>query len=318
MAFEKAKVLKAAEKFLSQGKIPAAIKEYRQIVDNDEDDLTALNMLGDLLARVGEKDEAVTCFTRIADHFREQGFATKAIAMFRKIEKLKPRDPATASRLAALYADQGLVVDARAQYLVVSDAYVKAGDTKGSLKVLHQIADLDPHNTEVRLKLAECYLKEHMQGEAAKTFTEAAQRMFENGDFDEALGAYSRAWELRPNDRLVLKGLVSAHTALGAAEDAAELLEKAISDGGDDAEITSMLAQAYIDAEDAGGAEAITGRIVSEDSKEYRRYAEVARLYLKLGNDNDAARILGVITETMLAAREENDLLELVNSSAQS
>jgi hypothetical protein len=40
MAFEKAKVLKAAEKFLAQGKINSAIKEYRQIVDNDADDLT--------------------------------------------------------------------------------------------------------------------------------------------------------------------------------------------------------------------------------------------------------------------------------------
>lgn len=49
MVFEKAKVLKAAEKFLSQGKINAAIKEYRQIVENDEDDLTTLNMLGDRL-----------------------------------------------------------------------------------------------------------------------------------------------------------------------------------------------------------------------------------------------------------------------------
>ena len=313
MAFEKAKVLKAAEKFLSQGKIPAAIKEYRQIVDNDEDDLTALNMLGDLLARVGEKDEAVTCFTRIADHFREQGFATKAIAMFRKIEKLKPRDPATASKLASLYADQGLVVDARAQYLVVSDAYIKAGDTKGSLKVLHKIADLDAHNTEVRLKLAEGYLKENMQGEAAKAFTEAAQRLFENGDFEKALSAYSRARELRPNDRQVLKGLVSAQTALGAADDAAEILEKAISDGADDPEVMAMLAQAYLDAEDAAGAERIVERIISEDSREYRRYAEVARLYLRLGNDEDAARVLGLITETMLAAREENDLLELVN-----
>ena len=45
MAFEKAKVIKAAEKFLSQGKINAAIKEYRQIIANDDDDLTTLNML---------------------------------------------------------------------------------------------------------------------------------------------------------------------------------------------------------------------------------------------------------------------------------
>lgn len=313
MPFEKAKVLKAAEKFLSQGKIPAAIKEYRQIVDNDRDDLTALNMLGDLLARAGENDEAVTCFARIADHFREQGFATKAIAMYRKIDKLKPRDPATSIKLADLYASQGLVVDARAQYLVVSDALAKAGDTKRSLVVLHKIADLDANNTDVRLKLAEAYLKEQMQKEAAKAFTEAATRMFENGEFEKAIAAFSRARDLRPNDRAVLQGLVSAHTAMGAADDAAELLEKTISEGADDPEITSMLAQAYIDAEDAAGAERITEMIVAADSRNYRRYAEVAQLHLKLGNEDDAARVLGVITETMLAAREENDLLELVN-----
>jgi len=313
MAFEKAKVLKAAEKFLSQGKIPAAIKEYRQIVDNDPDDLTALNMLGDLLARAGEKEEAVTCFSGIADHFREQGFFTKAIAMYRKIEKLKPRDPATASKLADLYANQGLVVDARAQYLVVSDAYTKAGDTKRSLEVLHKIADLEGQNIEVRLRLAEGYLKENMQADAAKAFTEAANRMYENGEYEKALAAFTRARELRPNDRAVLKGLVSAHTALGAADDAAELLEKALADGVDDPDIAAMLAQAYVDAEDAAGAERVTGLIVTEDSREYRRYAEVARLYLRLGSDNDAARVLGLITETMLAGREENDLLELVN-----
>ena len=98
MAFEKAKVLKAAEKFLSQGKINAAIKEYRQIVEHDYDDLTALNMLGDLLARAGDKDEAVACFSRIAEHYREQEFRLKAIAMYKKIEKLKPRDPEIASQ----------------------------------------------------------------------------------------------------------------------------------------------------------------------------------------------------------------------------
>ena len=100
MAFEKGKVLKAAEKFLSQGKINAAIKEYRQIIDNDADDFTALNMLGDLLARAGENEEAIFCFSRIAEHYREQEFTLKAIAMYRKIEKLNPREPKTAKTLA--------------------------------------------------------------------------------------------------------------------------------------------------------------------------------------------------------------------------
>src|SRR4029450_10902923 len=107
MAFEKAKVLKAAEKFLSQGKINAAIKEYRQIVDNDADDLPTLNMLGDLYARAGKKDDAVACFERIAEHYSAQEFNLKAIAMFKKIERIKPRDPVIAHKLADVAATTG-------------------------------------------------------------------------------------------------------------------------------------------------------------------------------------------------------------------
>jgi len=313
MTFEKGKVLKAAEKFLSQGKINAAIKEYRQIIDNDADDFTALNMLGDLLARAGENEEAIFCFSRIAEHYREQEFRLKAIAMYRKIEKLNPREPKTAQTLADLYAAQGLIVDARAQYLIVADAYARAGQTKQTLKVLHRIADLDPHNTGIRIKLAEGYLKEGMQAEAAKTFREAGSRMLENGAFEESLEAYSKALELRPNDRATLKGLVSAHAALGTAEDAAEILEQVVSASPDDAELIAMLAEAYIEAEDASGAERAIGLLMAQDASNYRRYIEVARIYLKLGNEDETARVLGSIIEQMLAGREENDLLELVD-----
>jgi tetratricopeptide (TPR) repeat protein len=313
MAFEKAKVIKAAEKFLAQGKIPAAIKEYRQIIANDGDDLTTLNMLGDLLARAGEKEEAASCFLRIAEHYRDREFTLKAIAMYRKIDKLKPRDPVIAKQLADLYSAQGLIADARAQYLVVADAYTRAGESKQTLEVLHKIADLDPHNTEVRLKLAAGYLKEHMQAEAAKAYIEAAKRLFENGHFEKSLDAYSKALEIRPQDRVALKGLVSAHAALGTADDAAELLEKSVAEEPDDAELVSMLAQAYIDAEDAAGAERATAMLMSQDASNYRRYIEVSRLYLKLGQQDEVARILGNIIEPMLAGREEGDLLELVN-----
>ena len=313
MAFEKAKVIKAAEKFLSQGKINAAIKEYRQIIAHDGDDLTTLNMLGDLLARAGEKEEAASCFLRIAEHYREQDFRLKAIAMYRKIEKLKPRDPATAKQLAELYSAQGLIADAREQYLVVADAYTRAGESRQTLEVLHKIADLDPHNTDIRLKLAAGYLKENMPTEAAKAYREAANRLLENGQFEKSLDAYSKALELRPHDRVALKGLVSAHVALGSADEAAELLERAVADSPDDSELVSMLAQTYIEAEDAIGAERTTAMLMSQDASNYRRYIEVARVYLKLGQEAEVARILGIVIEPMLAGREENDLLELVN-----
>src|SRR5436309_12342231 len=123
MAFDKLKTLQAAEKHLEMGRIPAAITEYCTIVEYDPDDFTTLNMLGDLHVRVGNQAAAISCFRRIAEHYREEDFALKAIAMYKKIDRLQPNDSQIATSLADLYALQGLVVEARAHYLLVADAH---------------------------------------------------------------------------------------------------------------------------------------------------------------------------------------------------
>ncbi|HEV7860892.1 MAG TPA: tetratricopeptide repeat protein, partial [Pyrinomonadaceae bacterium] len=121
MAFDKAKVVRAAEKYLSQGNITAAIKEYSQLIEQDPGDFTTLNMLGDLYVRAGQKPQAAVCFARIAEHYREQGFVLKAIAMFKKLDRMIPGQTETAYTLATLYDMQGLNVEARMQYLIVAD-----------------------------------------------------------------------------------------------------------------------------------------------------------------------------------------------------
>ena len=313
MAFDKAKVLKAAEKFLSQGKINSAIKEYRQIVENDADDLTTLNMLGDLYVRSGKKEEAVSCFERIAEHYSAQEFNLKAIAMYKKIERIRTHDPVIAYKLAELYASQGLVHDARAQYLVVADAYTRTGDNKKTLDVLHKIADLDPNNTEIRLKLAEGYVKESMRHEAAEAFVLAAERLHQTGAYDKALDAYNKALQLVRDDRPALRGMLETHIARGSADEAAEVLERAVEGKEDDEELVSMLARAYLEAEDPRGAERATTMLMAQDSANYTQFVPVTRLYLKTGEVDETVRILSTIIERMLAGREERELLEIVN-----
>ena len=313
MAFDKAKVLKNAEKFLSQGKINAAIKEYRQIVDNDTDDLTALNMLGDLYVRANKKEEAVSCFERIAEHYSAQEFTLKAIAMYKKIERIKTRDPIIANKLAELYATQGLVHDARAQYLVVADAYTRAGANKKALDILHKIADLDPNNTEIRLKLADGYLKEGMKREAADAFIQAANRLHQIGSNDQALDAYGKALQLFRDDREALQGLLETHIARGTADEAAEVLERVVEGREHDTELVSMLARAHLEAEDPKGAERATSLLMERDPSSYPQYLPVSHLYLKAGQVDDVVRILSTIIERMLAGREERELLEIVN-----
>ena len=82
MSFNKSKNRQTAERYLAQGKILAAINEYVYIVDNDPADFNTLNILGDLYARVNQKDDAVDCFKKLAEHYNKQGFSQKAIAIF--------------------------------------------------------------------------------------------------------------------------------------------------------------------------------------------------------------------------------------------
>ena len=313
MAFDKVKTLRAAERYLELGKIPAAIKEYCQIVESEPDDLTTLNMLGDLYVRVGNPAAAMSYFLRIAEHYRDQDFGLKAIAMYKKIGRLKPNDIEIAGNLADLYAKQDLVVEARAHYLLVAEAHSRAGATKEGLDVLGKIADLDPQNTSIRIKLAEGYLKEGMNAEAAACFTEAGQHLLTRGAFDEALQSFSRALETHPSDRTCLKGLLAAHSARGTADEAAEVIESAAANNPDDVELLSMLASAQLENEDAARAEQATTALVAKEPSAYLRFVEVARLYLRTEKFEDAVRVVGAIAEQMLAEREESQLFELVN-----
>lgn len=313
MALDKAKTLRAAEKYLEMGKIPAAIKEYCQIVESEPDDFNALNMLGDLYARVGNQQTAISCFRRIAEHYREQDFGLKAIAMFRKIDRLQPNDTEIATSLADLYAEQDLVVEARAHYLAVADAHNRSGATREALDVLRKIADLDPQNTEIRTKLGDGYLKEGLTKEAAASFTEAGQNLLARGAVDSALEVFGKALEIHPAAHESLKGLLTAHSARGTADEAAEVIEQASTDNPDDVELLSMLASAYVEADDPTKAERATESLVSQEPSAYLRFIDVARSFLTNDKLEDAARVVAGIAEQMLAEREEHQLLELVN-----
>jgi tetratricopeptide (TPR) repeat protein len=313
MAFDKAKTLRAAERYLETGKIPAAIKEYSRIVESEPEDFTTLNILGDLQVRTGNQAAAISCFRRIAEHYRDQDFALKAIAMFKKIDRLQPGNIEIATYLADLYAQQDLVIEARAHYLVVANAHAQAGATQDGLEVLRKIADLDPQNTEVRIKLAEGYLHEGMSKEAAASFTEAGQNLLGRGSLDEALEVFGRSLRIEPADRETLKGVLDTHVARGTAYEAAEIVASATREHPEDADLMAMLARAYLEAEDPEQAEAVILSLIANDGTLYLRLIEVVRLYVQTDQIGEAVRVVAGISEQMLAEREEPQLLEIVD-----
>ena len=88
MATKRDKVIADAEKLVAKGKIEPAIKEYERLLDDNPNDVNTLNRIGDLWVRINRNDEAVKTFGRIADFYAKDGFFLKAIAIYKKINKL--------------------------------------------------------------------------------------------------------------------------------------------------------------------------------------------------------------------------------------
>ena len=217
--FNKQKVLASAEKYVQQGKLQNAIAEYEKILKNDPKDLTVTNTVGDLYSRIGESDKATDCFKSVGDAYAGQGFTVKAIAMYKKICKLKP-SLESLLKLAELYTQQGLFNDARAQYLQVAEEFLKAGELDNAVRIFQKILEMDPENSQMRVKLAEVYVRLGKKQEAWQIFSAAAESMRSKGSLGAAEEVLQRMLTLDPGNTHALvmagKNLLESGDAAGA------------------------------------------------------------------------------------------------------
>ena len=219
--FNKQKVLRAAEKYVQQGKMQNAIAEYEKVLKADPKDLTVTNTVGDLYSRLGEADKATECFKAVGDAYATQGFTVKAIAMYKKISKLKP-SLESVLKLAELYTQQGLFNDARAQYLQVAEEFLKSGALDDAVRIFQKILEMDPENTTMRVRLAEVYIRLNKKNEAWQIFSAAAETLRSKGSLSAAEEVLRRMLALDPGNSYALlmqgRNLLEAGDAAAAIE----------------------------------------------------------------------------------------------------
>jgi len=217
--FNKQKVLAAAEKAVQQGKLQNAIAEYEKVIKEDPKDLTVLNTIGDLYARVGDNHKASHYFKKVGDHYASDGFTVKAIAMYKKLVKITPGETEAILKLAELYTQQGLYNDARQQYVQVADQYMKANELDAAAKIFQKMLELDPENSTMQSKLADLYVRLGKKDEAKSIFFNAAQSLYARGACDAADEACGRVLNLDHGnaDALMLRGAIAADSGDGAS-----------------------------------------------------------------------------------------------------
>ena len=200
MSFDRSQTFGTVERHLAGGRIAAAIEEYRKIVSSDPTDLTSLNTLGDLYVRAGLHNEATRIFWRVARGYHQLGFTTKAIAVFKKLLRMDRSDSDSALRLAECYLSQGLRSDAGRHFADVAKASEQSGREDQALAAYQRLAELDPSNPALLMKLGERWLTYGLTQRAYDAFSAAGHEYSAQGDEQQANDAYLRAEALRPAD----------------------------------------------------------------------------------------------------------------------
>src|SRR5579863_8114901 len=315
MAYNKTKHLNAAQKYLQQGKMPQAILEYQQILKNEPKDQVTLMTLGDLFVRQGETFQALEYFERLAKIFMNDGFTTKAIAIYKKVAKLAPEESRPLERLAELYVQQGVLSEARPIYLQLAEVQLKAGRQPQAAALLRKLLEAEPDNLRIQIRLAELHLSMGQQKEAIETFHGAMQKIFDQGDHAEAIRLADRILQLDPAHQQTFLLKVKALTVSGKSAEAGKLLE-ALPGRDDGGETTTMLLGLYMESGQAVKAAALAEKVYARDPKQYAVAHRVAGALLDAGDLNRAHALLALIRDTMIDSGDHEALAQSISRLA--
>jgi tetratricopeptide (TPR) repeat protein len=109
-------------------------------------------------------------------------------------------DSDSALRLAECYLSQGLRSEAGRHFADVAKASEQSGREDQAFAAYQRLAELDPSNPSLLMKLGELWLTYGLTQRAYETFNTAGLEYSAQGDEERAQDAYSRAQAVRPAD----------------------------------------------------------------------------------------------------------------------
>jgi tetratricopeptide (TPR) repeat protein len=233
VAIDREKALLSAQKFIDKKRYDRALEEYQRVLRDEPSDTRTLLKLGDLQIKMQSFADAMSTYDRVAQLYEAQGFAVKAVAVYKQIrDHIQKRSPDLADRfahvvprLAQIYANLQLTSDAIQAYDEVATRYLRLGKKQEAIEIYQQMVSLDPNNplTHVRLAEALCHLNEIDKG--IEAFSAAAELLHKLGRVDDVLRVVERGMNFRQDPTLARLG-AEVHLKRATRADGLQALTK--------------------------------------------------------------------------------------------
>ncbi len=233
MSIDREKILQSAQKWVDNKRYDRAVEEYQKIVATDPNDARTWLKIGDLQARMQAYPDAIATYDRVGNYYANQGFALKAIAVYKQIRELirkhapnlAPRYEHIVPRLAEIYTQLGLTSDALQAYDEVATIYHRGGKDKEAIGVFRKMVALDETNPLPHLRLAEACCRVQEVDDAINAFWTAAELLLKLGRKDDALKVIERILHFKA-DAKYSRAAAELYLARGQHEDGMQALAK--------------------------------------------------------------------------------------------
>ena len=329
MASKRESLIASAEKFLAKGRIEPALSDYMKVLDDVPGDIGILNKVGDLLVRLNRNEESIPYFNRIAEHYAHDGFYVKAIAMYKKVNRLDPARLEIYERLAELYSKQGLAMEAKSQYQVLADHYLKQDNTGGAIAIFQKMVQADPANIQLHVKLADLFTQVRRVPEALKEYAIVAGMLRDRSAHAEAVQVYEKALKLAPDNVEILRSLVPLLIETGNAAGARGVLRRALETIPRSVPLFVMAAEAALSASDLVDAQNWATKAQAVDPENEEVLNAVVKVHMKARRPDlavpaaasladlcvrrgEVKRALGILVPIAKVAPESEDLLRKI------
>jgi pilus assembly protein FimV len=312
-----AKTKQEAEKLEKAGRLDQSIALYRQIIDDNPLDWNTINKVGDLYAKLNRNREAAVEYAKVADYYAKDGFLLKAIAIWKKINKLDATALDPYVNLAELYAKQGLMMEAKGQYQIIVDEYVRRGKLRDAGEILRRMADIDPGDLKIRSKLADLYTREGNATRAVEEHIAIADELNKKGHLAEALQVLEKGLKIGPQNPRLRAELARIHLLQKNYDKAVHFLEETIQSSPNDIPLLSRLGEAYLGAKKIDEAQSVFRRLIDLNPSDQEARVQMGRLFLVQGQFDRAFDELHPVIERLLEQREGERAIALLQQILQ-
>jgi tetratricopeptide (TPR) repeat protein len=241
---KKDKHLAAAQKFLERGQEERALEEFARVVQEDPNDTRTWLKMAEIHARRGALEQARDIYLRTAEIYVEQGFARKAMTVYKSVLKLTPGLPHVREKLAETYRQQGMVADALRELELCANELQQAGKIEETLPPLRKIVGLHPDNIAARIRLAETASQVGKVDEAVHELTQLAEQVKAQGRADDFVRVAERLLFHRPTNFAVARELAAAYIQRANPRLALVKLQAALKAAPRDPQNVTLLAEA--------------------------------------------------------------------------